>query len=392
VSAHCPRCGEPVADDDQFCESCGTELRDRGPAHAPATEPDGARAAASGPPPGPSDSGDAGGRRCTCGGQIDADGWCTVCGLRAPSERDHFSDQPAPHVAAVCDRGRVHPRNEDAVALGAAEGRTVLVVCDGVTTATDSDVAALAAARAARDALVGGPPAPPPSASPAARNDHWTARLIEATGAAQAAAAASASDVAASESPPSCTFVASVVEDATITTGWVGDSRAYWFGDDGTATQLSVDDSWASEQIAHGMDRAAAEADPRAHTITRWLGADSTDTVPSCASITASGPGWLLVCTDGLWNYSSEPVELGALVARCAADVGGDPLGLAGRLVDWANARGGHDNVTAALARVEPGSRDEASVVAASAARASSAVESPVATSPTRKVRPRPNP
>ncbi len=32
--------------------------------------------------------------------------------------------------------------------------RAVLVVCDGVSTSTDSDVASLAAARAARDVLV----------------------------------------------------------------------------------------------------------------------------------------------------------------------------------------------------------------------------------------------
>jgi serine/threonine protein phosphatase PrpC len=220
----------------------------------------------------------------------------------------------------------------------------VLVVCDGVTTATDSDVASLAAARAARDVLAAAPA--PTSTSPTGQTEYWTARLVEAAAAAQAAASAGAARVAAVENPPSTTFVATVAGNATITTGCVGDSRAYWFGDDGTARRLSVDDSWASAEIAHGVTRAVA--------ITRWLGADSPDSTPSIAAITVPGSGWLLACSDGLWNYCSEPTDLAALLARCAAQSGDDPLKLAESLVDWANTQGGHDNITAALARIEP--------------------------------------
>ena len=76
---------------------------------------------------------------------------------------------------------------------------------------------------------------------------------------------------------PSCTFVAAIVEDGTGVVGSVGDSRAYWFGDDGSAVCLTVDDSWAAEQIRAGTPRAEAEAGPHAHTITRWLGTDCPD-------------------------------------------------------------------------------------------------------------------
>lgn len=350
MSRSCPNCGEPVDDDDQFCESCGAELTPTDtPGVRPASELGTQRLD---PQPTSETTAPTVERRCSCGGEIDTDGWCTVCGLRAANERDHFSEQPAPHVSAVCDRGLVHSRNEDAVALAASDDRTVLVVCDGVTTATDSDVASLAAARAARDVLATVPAAP--SSSSTGRTEHWTARLVEAAAAAQAAASAGAARVAAVENPPSTTFVAAVADDATITTGCVGDSRAYWFGDDGTARQLSVDDSWASAEIAHGMTRTVAEADPRAHAITRWLGADSPDSTPSCAAMILRGPGWLLVCSDGLWNYCSEATDLAALVARCAAEAGDDTLELAQGLVEWANSQGGHDNITAAVARVEP--------------------------------------
>ena len=97
-----------------------------------------------------------------CGGAVAADGYCATCGARAPSPRDHFVEQPAPWVAAVCDRGVRHPRNEDAVAVAADPEpgtRAVLVVCDGVSSSTDSDVASLAAARAARDVLAASHPA-----------------------------------------------------------------------------------------------------------------------------------------------------------------------------------------------------------------------------------------
>ena len=60
-----------------------------------------------------------------CGGQVDDDGYCTQCGTKAPSPRDHFEELPAPWVAGVCDRGIRHTRNEDAMAMavdGAAGG------------------------------------------------------------------------------------------------------------------------------------------------------------------------------------------------------------------------------------------------------------------------------
>ena len=138
-----------------------------------------------------------------------------------------------------------------------------------------------------------------------------------------------------------------------IVAGWVGDSRAYWLPDDGGAEQLSMDDSWASEQILAGVPRAEAESAPQAHAITRWLGVDSPDFEPRCAATTPSGPGWLLVCSDGLWNYCSAAPQVALLVGRAAMDTGGDLARTAAELVNWANAQGGQDNITVALARLD---------------------------------------
>ena len=45
---------------------------------------------------------------------------------------------------------------------------------------------------------------------------------------------------------------------------------------------------------------------------------------------------------------------MAALLATTGRTSGAEPLRLAGALVDWANAQGGQDNITVALARVGP--------------------------------------
>jgi len=72
-------------------------------------------------------------------------------------------------------------------------------------------------------------------------------------------------------------------------------------------------------------------------------------------SLDLDAPGWVLVCSDGLWNYCSEAQDIAALVADRARSAGSEPLVVAGALVDWANAQGGQDNITVALARVGVG-------------------------------------
>ena len=147
--------------------------------------------------------------------------------------------------------------------------------------------------------------------------------------------------------------MAAVVDGPVIVAGWIGDSRAYWLPDGAPAEQLSVDDSWATEQIEMGTPREQAEASPQAHAITRWLGKDSPGFDPRCAATIPEGPGWLLVCSDGLWNYCSAASDLAQLVTATAAQADGDPLRTASELVAWANGQGGHDNITVALARLE---------------------------------------
>jgi serine/threonine protein phosphatase PrpC len=340
----CPSCGGPVSEADRYCEACGAELKPGSPS-TPAldtdTEPT-VEIATSTAPAGPCRS---------CGGVVGAEGYCETCGTKAASPRDHFSEQPAPWVAGVCDRGIRHSRNEDAMAIAADAtpgSRALLVVCDGVSSSLDSDVASLAAARAARDVLQAGHAQGIGTES--SRNGAIVARLNAAADAANDAVLENTSPD--SPNPASCTFVATVLEDGVLVAGVVGDSRAYWLPDNAEAVALTVDDSWAAELIATGISREEAESGPHAHAITRWLGKDAPDHTPRTTTLRVTGPGWLLVCSDGLWNYCSEAAPLADLVRQTAAANGGEPLATASALVDWANAQGGQDNITVALARL----------------------------------------
>ncbi|WP_130012219.1 PP2C family protein-serine/threonine phosphatase [Serinicoccus sediminis] len=295
---------------------------------------DGALPPADAAPPRPADHGTC----ASCGGAYDEEGWCTQCGERRPDPRHHVIATPSAAVAGVCDRGRRHRDNEDAMALWADDdepGRAVLVVCDGVSSAPRSAEASLAAAEAAREQLRG------------------TGDATERHERAARAAADAVAEVAADHprDSPSCTYVSAVVEGGRASIASIGDSRAYWLPDQGEPQRLTSDDSMAEEQVRAGIPRAEAEAGPLAHTITRWLGPDSPDHRPGTTEHDVSAPGWLLLASDGLWNYASEPADLAAVVRAVAARVGGSPGALAQGLVDWANEQGGADNITVALAR-----------------------------------------
>jgi serine/threonine protein phosphatase PrpC len=115
--------------------------------------------------------------------------------------------------------------------------------------------------------------------------------------------------------------------------------------------QLTVDDSVAQLRIASGVPKEQAEEGPQAHAILKWLGRDSQDARPTTGAVELVGPGWVLVCSDGLWNYASEATELQALISQLSSTAGTDPLALAEAMVRWACDQGGKDNISVTLAR-----------------------------------------
>jgi len=274
----------------------------------------------------------------------------TIADPAEDHDRDHWTERPSTWVAGITDRGVRHEHNQDALALAsAAEPGTfaALVVCDGVSSAPQSDVASLAAALAARDVLAGAAGGSSPAPGDAAG---WERRFEVAARAAVDAIAAEASTDGANT--PASTLAGAVIDGPAVVIGWIGDSRVYWFPDAGPARRLTVDDSWAQAMIEAGVPADEAERAPNAHAITRWLGTDESDHVPRRTILAPEGSGWLLACTDGLWNYASDPEALADVVGAAVEQSGADAGAVAAWLVAWANDQGGRDNVTVALARL----------------------------------------
>ena len=342
-AAACPRCREPV-DDHRFCENCGQDLWLR-------------RGGAARPPGGPCPGCGANGANPSTGFGVDEAGedYCGTCGLRRSDGTEHI-EADLGRVAGVSDRGLSHARNEDAMAVGvldAPDGRGLVaaVVCDGVSSVDSPELASRAGADAALERLLrpGGPTMDGPT-------------MEDAVDEAAAAVAALADGTHGNfRNPPSCTLVAAVVDPGdpesgpVITVGWVGDSRAYWLAPPGAAEParlLTTDHSWAVEMVAAGaLDIETAFADRRAHAITRWLGAGG-EPYPDVATLRPAGPGLLLLCTDGLWNYLPGAADL-AEVALSALARGG-PGAVARDLTAIALDAGGRDNITVVAVPVGP--------------------------------------
>lgn len=247
-------------------------------------------------------------------------------------------------LAGVTDRGLRHHRNEDAMELAVAQAPDgpviVAVVCDGVSSSTRPDEASLAAAQAAEQVLT--------TAAESGED------LVEAsTRAVQSAGKAVAQLVQPGASVPSATFVSAVLTGQAATLCWLGDSRAYWLAAaQDSAEQLTTDDSLAQEMVNAGLlHQSEALTSPHAHVVTRWVGADPAEAPPHVATFEPPGPGVLLLCSDGLWNYQPEAAELASLALPRALT---DPLRAAKELVQFAIESGGRDNITVVLAPFPP--------------------------------------
>ncbi|MEV7602741.1 PP2C family serine/threonine-protein phosphatase [Kitasatospora sp. NPDC089797] len=342
----CPSCSEPMEPEDAYCGRCGAGRDGRAaPGAMPASWAT-ARGEAVPPQRGPV---------CVhCGqAQVTEDGYCEGCGSAQPRPRDHMEKSLA-GVAGVSDRGVRHHRNEDsftvaATSLPGGEPVVVAVVCDGVSSSDRPDEASETAVDAASESLL--------TSLEAGRDPEQAMRaaIADAAKAVADLAADGAGPVRPDLNAPACTYVSAIAANGRITIGWVGDTRAYWIPDDRAGAEpfrLTQDDSWAARMVEAGlMGEAEAYADPRAHAITGWLGADAEEVVPHTLAFAPHVPGVLLICTDGLWNYAEAATDLAYYVRP---DARTEPLAAAQTLVKFAVAAGGHDNITVAVLPIEP--------------------------------------
>lgn len=228
-------------------------------------------------------------------------------------------------IAAITDVGRVRPANEDAFVID-ADAR-LLAVADGMGGHQAGEVASAAALGALQAQLAGGQP--------------LDAAITEAN---HVVFTRAGSDVGLRGM--GTTLTAAVYgEDAVLTIGHVGDSRAYLLRD-GEFRQLTVDHSVVAELVAAGqLTEDEAVTDPRRSMITRALGIDSDIEVDLVPVELATGDR-LLFCSDGLTTMLRDDVIADLLRREPEREQAAQSL------VAGANDAGGADNITVLIADV----------------------------------------
>jgi serine/threonine protein phosphatase PrpC len=142
------------------------------------------------------------------------------------------------------------------------------------------------------------------------------------------------------------TATAMVINGERYMIGQVGDSRAYLFRD-GQLLQITKDHSYVQEQVDAGyLTPAQARTHPYSNVITRCVGANS-DVAPDVYGGTLHASDVFLLASDGLTGMLEDEDLLTILSS------GRSPGELVDRLISEANRRGGLDNVTVIIVRID---------------------------------------
>ena len=231
-------------------------------------------------------------------------------------------------AAAVTDRGRKRPSNEDAFGYSVEDG--VYVVCDGMGGAAAGEIASSIAVDEYLRHLC--------------PRDSATTLTAQAQ---QAVTAANNAIFSSAERNPKLsgmgtTLVSLLVEDTRVWVLNVGDSRCYRLRA-ARIEQLSLDHSLVDEQVRLGrMSKSEAIRSPLRNVITRALGTQ-THVTPDLFQFEVEAGDLFLLCSDGLSReLIDKQIEQNLAVDLPLAD-------RCSRLVEAAKKAGGHDNITAVL-------------------------------------------
>lgn len=142
------------------------------------------------------------------------------------------------------------------------------------------------------------------------------------------------------------TVAAMAINDFTVSTINVGDSRIYLFRD-GAMEQVSRDHTLAEDQVERGiMTRQEAGESQLKHILSSVIGVDTRVRVHMDELSVFPGDAFLL-CTDGL----TAVMEDEEIFEECVKQGFGENT--VGKLIEIANSRGGPDNTTLALVTFE---------------------------------------
>jgi protein phosphatase len=248
-------------------------------------------------------------------------------------------------TALLSDPGRNRPNNEDAI--GEEPDIGLLVLADGMGGYNAGEIASGIAVTTVRDVVR--------REWPRVRHgevDEKTGYGNETLLLRTAVEAAHTTIHQVAQSQPQCagmgtTIVTCLLHDDRLSIAYVGDSRLYRLRNE-TLEQITRDHSLVEDLIARGhYSREDAEKLVRRNIVTRALGIEDKVEVDLIEDPLQIGD-ILLLCSDGLTDMVDNQT-----IALTLKQFTGNLAQAAEKLVEIANERGGKDNVSVVLARVD---------------------------------------
>lgn len=141
------------------------------------------------------------------------------------------------------------------------------------------------------------------------------------------------------------TLTAALVLGDHITIAHVGDSRAYILSEDGQFRVMTQDHSLVRRLVELGqLTEEQARVYPQKNVLYRALG-QLEPFKPDIHTHHIPHPGYLMICSDGLWGLVSDNEMLKVI------NQNGDPCLACHKLVEAANLAGGPDNISVILVK-----------------------------------------
>jgi protein phosphatase len=249
-------------------------------------------------------------------------------------------------AAAITDRGRQRPRNEDAVFEFTTESQTgspagLYVVCDGLGGHEAGEIASQLAVQSVvtylAPMIADWQTADP---KPDALHQQITQAISRAND--KVWAYNNQKNLTISRQAGTTLTMALLLEQTAVVAN-VGDSRTYLWRE-GQLEQITRDHSLAAQLVENGVIEAEGqEQHPWRNIITRALGRNHEVEVDIFDYILQAGDR-LLLCSDGLWQAFTEVDELEAYLDK--SDSAED---ICRQLIREANHRDGSDNISAVV-------------------------------------------
>jgi serine/threonine protein phosphatase PrpC len=291
-------------------------------------------------------------QRLAAEGTVEIDPPPTVSPPSAAAPAPAADVAPTVEISGTTDVGIARSNNEDAfrvVDLGTKEAVDVaaqtlvprgprgvlLVVCDGMGGANAGEIASALAVDVVCSHMATSSRATEPAVDLRAAIEHANELVL-----------------AAADDPGrhgmGTTAVAVLLRGTDAVTAEVGDSRAYVLRA-GALAQITKDQTYVQVLLDQGLLPPESLKSSVAKNVVLQAVGRAPELVVAQRRLALRAGDQLLLCSDGLSSYVTEEEIRRVLVACVSLDEA------CTQLVALANARGGHDNITVVIARVEGG-------------------------------------